>query len=270
MAWFAARGTGSMDDIDTPGDGVSAAVAMLGSLLGPGGRLIPTPKYLLMCWEGDTPKVIKPRPPRPDNHRVDLKRFQALVPDLVGGAVACPPPGYPSEGDDVVATAVENCKGKFDVTVVSADKDLLQLAGDARCYDLGHKNVITPSQRFKFTLHRPSHVAVYLALLGDPKDGVDGVSGVGKKGARKMVEDLGDVSLGEAVERLADSLHADKSDEFLSSLNLTLLNREVPGVDLPAPIEFGDMEVLDAHHIYGAGRTVWAKLLGRARFYGDR
>jgi hypothetical protein len=116
-------------------------------------------------------------------------------------------------------------------------------------------------------------VALYLALVGDPIDGIDGVDGIGKKRAQTLVHAIGDIPLEEAVERVMEDLKygkAGKCDQFVASLQQTILDRDVPGIPGPGPLVLGDMEVLNRHRVSGSGRSIWARLLGSVQFLDDR
>ncbi|MEZ0312824.1 MAG: DNA polymerase I [Myxococcota bacterium] len=99
------------------------------------------------------------------------------------------------EADDIIATlAHQGVASGYDVVVVSADKDLMQLVGDhVRMYD-PMKDVTYDRAGVieKFGVP-PELVADVLALAGDTSDNVPGVPKVGMKSAAKLVDTYGDV-----------------------------------------------------------------------------
>ncbi len=99
------------------------------------------------------------------------------------------------EADDIIATlAHQGVARGYEVVVVSADKDLMQLVGDhVRMYD-PMKDVTYDRAGVieKFGVP-PELVADVLALAGDTSDNVPGVPKVGMKSAAKLVDTFGDV-----------------------------------------------------------------------------
>jgi DNA polymerase-1 len=105
--------------------------------------------------------------------------------------------GY--EADDVLATLTRQALDLgHTVTLVSADKDLLQLVDD-------RVQVLNPGREGSgATLYDaarveekmgvpPSRVVDVLALMGDSVDNVPGVPGIGEKGARDLIREFGSV-----------------------------------------------------------------------------
>lgn len=102
-------------------------------------------------------------------------------------------PGF--EADDLIATyarlAVE---AGANVTIISADKDMMQLVSDkVRLLDviknrtIGHEQVVE-----KFGVG-PEQVVEVQALAGDSIDNVPGVPGIGPKTAAQLIREYGDV-----------------------------------------------------------------------------
>jgi aspartyl/glutamyl-tRNA(Asn/Gln) amidotransferase C subunit len=99
------------------------------------------------------------------------------------------------EADDIIATLVHQGVAKgYEVVVVSADKDLMQLVGDHVCMYDPMKDVTYDRAGVieKFGVP-PELVADVLALAGDSSDNVPGVPKVGMKSAAKLVDTFGDV-----------------------------------------------------------------------------
>src|SRR3954453_14055312 len=101
--------------------------------------------------------------------------------------------GY--EADDLIATYARlACEAKATTTIVSSDKDLMQLVGDGVVmYDtmkdkrIGRDEVIE-----KFGVP-PDKVIEVQALIGDSTDNVPGVPGVGVKTAAQLIGEYGDL-----------------------------------------------------------------------------
>ena len=131
------------------------------------------------------------RPPPPD----DLIPQFPLIRDAVRAfSVPCiEQEGF--EADDIIASyALEALKDGFDVTIVSSDKDLMQLIQPGLdMYDT-MKNVRIDRAAVidKFGVP-PEQVGEVLALMGDSVDNVPGVRGVGPKGAADLIREFGTV-----------------------------------------------------------------------------
>jgi DNA polymerase-1 len=145
------------------------------------------------------------------------------------------------EADDIIACYAKAALAEgWHVTIVSSDKDLMQLIepgldmldtmNDRR---IGREEVIE-----KFGVP-PEQVGEVLALMGDSVDNIPGVPGIGPKTASKLIQEYGDVEavLAAAPEmkpsRMRDNLieHADKAR---LSRRLVELICDSP---LPAPLD---------------------------------
>ena len=139
------------------------------------------------------------------------------------------------EADDLIATyAKKITKSGGKVTVISSDKDLMQLVSDnVRLYDpmkskvLGEKEVIE-----KFGV-KPNQVIDVQALAGDSSDNIPGVPGIGIKTASELINKYKtlDILLDKAKEipqnKRRETLLANK-DKALLSRQLVTLKDDVP------------------------------------------
>jgi len=110
------------------------------------------------------------------------------------------------EADDLIASyAREATRRGWDVTIVSSDKDLMQLVGkcaqpldghEGGCIDMldtmKNQRIDVPEVIEKFGVP-PEKVGDVLALMGDSVDNVPGVFGVGPKTATKLIQEYGDL-----------------------------------------------------------------------------
>ncbi|PPR64543.1 MAG: DNA polymerase I [Alphaproteobacteria bacterium MarineAlpha4_Bin2] len=145
--------------------------------------------------------------------------------------------GY--EADDIIATyARQAVDAGAHVTIVSSDKDLMQLVNDKiGMFDemknrrIGHDEVV---ERFGVG---PEKVVEVQALAGDSVDNVPGVPGIGVKTAAQLINQYGDL---ETLLARAEEIKQPKRRENLirhaekarMSLQLVTLKDDVP-VDLP-------------------------------------
>ncbi len=101
--------------------------------------------------------------------------------------------GY--EADDLIATYTRLAReAGADVTIVSSDKDLMQLVGNGvRMYDAMKNRGIGPEEvQEKFGVG-PDKVIDVQALAGDSTDNVPGVPGIGVKTAAQLIAEFGDL-----------------------------------------------------------------------------
>ena len=108
------------------------------------------------------------------------------------------------------------------VTIMSADKDFLQLVSDkVQCYSPTKKKVYTPKDVLEEFGVSSSNFLNYKILMGDSSDNIPGISGLGPKKLIKLFPELvGDTKI-ELDEIISSS--ADKADE--NKLYLSVVER---------------------------------------------
>ena len=102
-------------------------------------------------------------------------------------------PGF--EADDLIATYTRQAlETEATVTIVSSDKDLMQLVSDrVRMYDsIKNRYIGTKEVQEKFGV-LPEKVVDVQALAGDSTDNVPGVPGIGIKTAAELINQYGDL-----------------------------------------------------------------------------
>jgi len=100
------------------------------------------------------------------------------------------------EADDIIACYVKVASAAgWKVTIVSSDKDLMQLIEDGRVdmYDSMNDRRIGREQVIEKFGVGPEQVGEVLALMGDSVDNVPGVPGVGPKTASQLIQQYGSV-----------------------------------------------------------------------------
>ncbi len=109
------------------------------------------------------------------------------------------------EADDLIATYARlGREAGARVTIVSADKDLMQLVRDTtvEMLDTVKNRRIGPEQVIERFGVPPEKVVEVQALIGDPIDNVPGVPGIGVKTAAKLIGEFGDLET--LLKRAAD------------------------------------------------------------------
>jgi DNA polymerase-1 len=147
--------------------------------------------------------------------------------------------GY--EADDLIATYARiACEAQATTTIVSSDKDLMQLVGPTVVmYDtmkdkrIGRDEVIE-----KFGVP-PEKVIEVQALIGDSSDNVPGVPGIGVKTAAQLIGEYGDL---ETLLTRAGEIKQDKRRQtLLDNIEQARISKRLvtldTHVDLDTPIE---------------------------------
>ncbi len=144
------------------------------------------------------------------------------------------------EADDLIATYTAQAVAQgARVTIVSSDKDLMQLVGNGveMLDPMKNKAIGEAEVREKFGVP-PSQVVDVQALCGDATDNVPGVPGIGVKTAAQLIAEFGDLETllaraGEIKQPKRREALIDHADKARISRQLVLLRADAP---LPEPL----------------------------------
>ena len=147
-------------------------------------------------------------------------------------------PGY--EADDVIGTlAFKGDAAGYDVYMVTPDKDYGQLVGDNRKIykQKGDQIEIVDKAAIKekYGIDDPILVRDILALWGDASDNIPGVTGIGEKGASKLVQKWGDV---ENIIANAATIGGKQGANIAASNEQLRMSKTLTTICLDVPIEF--------------------------------
>jgi 5'-3' exonuclease len=109
------------------------------------------------------------------------------------------------EADDLIGTLAEYWRERgHPICIVTADKDLAQLVGEAdHWWDFSRNQKLNARQLTDKFGVLPEQMADFLALTGDPVDNIPGVPGIGPKSAAALLGHFGDLdSLYERLEEV--------------------------------------------------------------------
>jgi 5'-3' exonuclease len=109
------------------------------------------------------------------------------------------------EADDLIGTLAEYWRERgHPICIVTADKDLAQLVGEAdHWWDFSRNQKLNARQLTDKFGVMPEQMADFLALTGDPVDNIPGVPGIGPKSAAVLLGHFGDLdSLYERLEEV--------------------------------------------------------------------
>ena len=101
--------------------------------------------------------------------------------------------GY--EADDIIATYASLAENKkWSVSIVSSDKDLMQIVSNqVKLIDTMKNKTIGPSEVIEKFGVTPEYVIDVQALAGDSSDNVPGAPGIGVKTAAQLINDFGNL-----------------------------------------------------------------------------
>lgn len=167
----------------------------------------------------------------------DLKPQFALIREATRAFdVACiEKEGY--EADDLIATyAREAREVGGDVTIVSSDKDLMQLVGpQVAMYDtMKDKRVEEADVVEKFGVG-PDKMIDLQALAGDSTDNVPGVPGIGPKTAAQLLEEYG--TLEELLERAGEIKQNKRRENLIEFAEQARISKRLVTLDEHTPLD---------------------------------
>ncbi|HEL2018192.1 TPA: DNA polymerase I [Streptococcus suis] len=149
------------------------------------------------------------------------------------------------EADDIIGTLdkmAERTEIPFDVTIVSGDKDLIQLTDENTVVEISKKGVVefeefTPAYLMEKMGITPTQFIDLKALMGDKSDNIPGVTKIGEKTGLKLLTEFGSL---DGIYENIDSMKASKMKEnLIEDKEQAFLSRTLATIDTNAPIEIG-------------------------------
>ena len=141
------------------------------------------------------------------------------------------------EADDIIGTMskIVDEEDEFIATIVSSDKDLLQLISDEVTVKLLKSNdhiMMTPEVFRETYKVDPIRMIDLKALMGDSSDNIPGVKGIGEKTAISLIEKYGSLenlynNLDSITGKTKEKLELDRENAFMS-YDIATIFREVP------------------------------------------
>ncbi len=160
------------------------------------------PTHLAVCWDMgsqtfrnelfDGYKANRPAPPEEMLPQFDMAKE---ISELIGwknfGVKGM-------EADDTIGSMVEKWKEDAKITIISGDKDLLQLLNPSTRIAFTKKGYseydVYTEERFKDEYQIEPHQFAYVkAFMGDSSDGYPGVKGIGPKTALQLIQNYGSI-----------------------------------------------------------------------------
>lgn len=150
--------------------------------------------------------------------------------------------GY--EADDIIATLT--CKARDAggrVTIVSSDKDMMQLVGGGveMLDPIKNRRIDREGVFEKFGVW-PDRVVDVQALMGDSVDNVPGAPGIGAKTAAQLIQEFGDLDT--LLARAGEITQAKRRQTLIDFADQIRLSRELVTLHCDMPLDF-DLESLE-------------------------
>ncbi|MBU1209866.1 MAG: DNA polymerase I [Alphaproteobacteria bacterium] len=172
------------------------------------------------------------RPPPPEEL---VPQFPLIREAVKAFNVACiEQDGY--EADDLIATYAKRVvEAGGDVTIVSSDKDLMQLVGPGVVMFDGMKNKkIGPAEVVEKFGVPPDKVVDVQSLAGDPVDNIPGVPGIGVKTAAQLIGEYGD--LDQLLARAGEIKQPKRREKLIEFADQARLSRQLVTLATDAPL----------------------------------
>ncbi len=149
------------------------------------------------------------------------------------------------EADDVLGTLAKKASAAgYQVVLVSADKDLMQLVGpNVSLMHTGRNKLYDAALVEEDFGVPPEKVVDVLALMGDASDNVPGVPGIGEKGAKALIREHG--SLAALLDHASEISRKSYRESLETNRDQALLSQELVTIHTDLDVAF-DPE--DLHH----------------------
>src|SRR6188768_14590 len=141
------------------------------------------------------------------------------------------------EADDIIATyARMACEAKATATIVSSDKDLMQLVNDCvTMYDTMKDKRIGRAEVIEKFGVGPEKVIEAQALIGDSSDNVPGVPGIGPKTAAQLIGEYGDLET--LLSRAGEIKQEKRRQALIDNAEMARISRKLVTLDDKVKLE---------------------------------
>lgn len=141
------------------------------------------------------------------------------------------------EADDIIATYARLAEATgADVTIISSDKDLMQLVTpNVHMYDaMKDKQIGIPDVVEKWGV-APEKMIDLQALTGDSTDNVPGIPGIGPKTAAQLLEEFGDLET--LLSRAGEIKQQKRRESIIANADLARLSRQLVELRTDVPLD---------------------------------
>jgi DNA polymerase I len=236
----------ALPPLTRPSDGLPVGAvhgfcAMLWKLIGDS-KLADRPTHLAVIFDAGRetfrnaiyPQYKAQRPPPPE----ELVPQFGLIRDAVAAfnIASIEQDGF--EADDLIATYVRDVVAAGgDVTIISSDKDLMQLIQPGVVMFDGMKNKrLGPDEVFEKFGVAPNKVIDVQALAGDSVDNVPGVPGIGIKTAAELIQEYGDLDT--LLARAGEIKQPKRREKLIEFAEQARISRQLVTLKADVPVEY--------------------------------
>lgn len=202
------------------------------------------PTHIICCWDMEGPthrsKIFPEYKANRSEAPLELLPQFSLVKELVS-SLDIPNVGMKGyEADDCIGTIVDELSKDTKITVVTGDKDLLQIINDNTSVaimkkGIGNYDLFSIDKFFQEYGILPSQFSDVKALMGDSSDNYPGVMGIGEKTAIKLIKEFNSIDgLLENLDKLTKS-QKNKIEKDLKNLEVS---RELAKIHNQVPINY--------------------------------
>jgi DNA polymerase-1 len=204
------------------------------------------PDYLAVVFDTREPtfrdklfdKYKAKRPPMPEDLSIQLPYVRRMC-----EAMRLPILEFHGfEADDVIGALAKQAAEKgLDVSIVTGDKDMMQLVGgNVRVLRPGagpNKTdlVVDEAKVEELMGVPPGKVADVMALMGDSIDNIPGAKGIGEKGAQNLIRRFGSAEA--ALEHAAEVEGKRYREALQNSREAVLMSKQLAVIDTDAPVK---------------------------------
>ena len=175
------------------------------------------------------------------------------------------------EADDLSATFVREAgEAGATATIVSSDKDLMQLVNDrVIMYDTMRDRRIGPAEVVEKFGVGPDKVIEVQALIGDSTDNVPGVPGIGVKTAAQLIGEFGDLE--SLLARVGEIKQQKRRETLIANADKARLSKTLVTLDARVPLADLAVHDPDARRLIAFLKAMeFASLIRRVAEFSDR
>jgi DNA polymerase-1 len=156
----------------------------------------------------------------------------------------------PYEADDIIGTLSKKVleDDDFNATIVSSDRDLLQLVNEQVDIKLlKQKGFIryNPTSFYEEFKINPIQIIDLKALAGDASDNIPGVKGIGEKTALSLLVKYGTV---ENIYEHIDEIKGRQQEKLITDKEMAFISKEIATIYNEVPLDIKDLEDLKYEH----------------------
>jgi DNA polymerase-1 len=179
------------------------------------------------------------RPPMPDDLIIQIeliKQFFELT-----GMKEISMAGY--EADDILGTLAVQNQERFNVIIITGDKDYAQLVNDSiMIFDPKNEKIYNKNSIIEKYEILPEQFIDYLALVGDSADNIPGAKGIGPKTAIPLLQEFKNIdNLYANIEKITSKSVKEK---LISSKENVYLSQKLATIITDAPLDLSQVNYL--------------------------